>query len=50
MGKPYFIYKKIKGTEIANEAGKYINVLILVTLCHSFIYFYLTYCFQKCGE
>ena len=38
-----------KGTGILNKAKKYINLSTLVTLYHSFIYPYLTYCLEVWG-
>ena len=35
-----------KGTGILNKAKKYINLSTLVTLYHSFIFPYLTYCLE----
>ena len=37
---------KISGTGILNKAKKIINLSTLVTLYHSFIYIYLTYCLE----
>ena len=38
-----------KGTGIFNKAKKYKNLSTLVTLYHSFIYLYLTYCLEVWG-
>ena len=41
--------KIFKGTGILNKAKKYKNLSTLVTLYHSFIYPYLTYCLEVWG-
>ena len=41
--------KNSKGTGILNKANKYLNLSTLVTLYHSLIYPYLTYCLEVWG-